>query len=78
MLKKNKAEKFSELAIPEYIRAKTGMGELDRVLGGGIVQGSLILVGGENVWEEMAANDRKTLRYTLLKTFILRDNKKWN
>ena len=25
----------------------TGMGELDRVLGGGIVQGSLVLVGGD-------------------------------
>ena len=28
-------------------RYKTGIGELDRVLGGGIVQGSLILVGGD-------------------------------
>ncbi len=30
----------------------------------------LILVGSEAVWEEMAANDRKTLRYTMLKTYI--------
>ncbi len=30
----------------------------------------LIAVGSEDVWEEMAANDRKTLRYTMLKTFI--------
>ena len=28
-------------------RALTGMGELDRVLGGGLVQGSLVLVGGD-------------------------------
>ena len=28
-------------------RLKTGVGELDRVLGGGIVDGSLVLVGGE-------------------------------
>ena len=28
-------------------RSKTGIGELDRVLGGGIVQGSLVLVGGD-------------------------------
>ena len=28
-------------------RMSTGMGELDRVLGGGIVQGSLVLVGGD-------------------------------
>lgn len=30
-----------------YARAKTGIGELDTVLGGGIVPGSLILLGGE-------------------------------
>ncbi len=30
----------------------------------------LIAVGSEEIWDEMAANDRKTLRYTLLKTFI--------
>ncbi len=30
----------------------------------------LIAVGSEKVWEEMADNDRKTLRYTMLKTFI--------
>jgi DNA repair protein RadA/Sms len=47
VLTKNKAEKFSELAIPEYIRAKTGMGELDRVLGGGLVSGSVVLLSGE-------------------------------
>lgn len=43
----NKAEKISELALPEYFRAQTGMGELDRVLGGGIVDGSVILLSGE-------------------------------
>lgn len=32
--------------VPEEIRYRTGTDELDRVLGGGIVQGSLILVGG--------------------------------
>lgn len=30
----------------EEIRFPTGMGELDRVLGGGAVKGSLVLVGG--------------------------------
>src|SRR4029450_11106821 len=29
------------------IRRSTGLGELDRVLGGGLVQGSVILVGGD-------------------------------
>lgn len=32
---------------PEQPRLATGLGELDRVLGGGIVPGSLILLGGE-------------------------------
>ncbi|MBO4429179.1 MAG: DNA repair protein RadA, partial [Clostridia bacterium] len=33
--------------IPEYMRVKTGMAEFDRVLGGGIVSGSVILLSGE-------------------------------
>lgn len=44
---KNKAEKLSELTMPEYIRTKTGMGELDRVLGGGLVNSSVVLLSGE-------------------------------
>ena len=31
----------------ETLRTSTGFGELDRVLGGGLVKGSLILLGGE-------------------------------
>lgn len=38
---------LSEIQIGETARITTGMGELDRVLGGGIVQGSLVLVGGD-------------------------------
>ena len=38
---------FGEMEIPEYIRSGTGIGELDRVLGGGIVDGSVILLAGE-------------------------------
>ncbi len=45
--KVNKPEKLSELNIPDYIRAKTGMDELDRVLGGGLVDGSVVLLSGE-------------------------------
>jgi len=30
----------------------------------------LIIVGQESIWDEMAANNRKTLRYTLLKYFL--------
>lgn len=43
----NKAELFSELEIPTYIRSKTGMSELDRVLGGGLVDSSVVLLSGE-------------------------------
>ena len=43
----NKASKFSELEAPEYIRSTTGINELDRVLGGGLVTGSVVLLSGE-------------------------------
>ena len=33
--------------IPEYMRSSTGVGEFDRVLGGGLVCGSVILLSGE-------------------------------
>lgn len=39
--------KLSEISIEEEERIYTGLEELDRVLGGGIVPGSLILVGGD-------------------------------
>ncbi len=38
---------MSEITVQEEDRITTGIGELDRVLGGGIVQGSLTLVGGD-------------------------------
>lgn len=41
-----KAESIIDLSSDEEIRFSTGMGELDRVLGGGAVKGSLVLVGG--------------------------------
>lgn len=39
--------KLSTVSTTKDTRIKCGIGELDRVLGGGIVQGSLVLVGGE-------------------------------
>jgi len=42
----NKPQKLSEMEGSAEIRFKTGLGELDRVLGGGAVIGSLVLVGG--------------------------------
>jgi len=41
------AEPFSKLTLPEYMRTKTGMEELDRVLGGGLVDSSVVLLSGE-------------------------------
>ncbi len=43
----SKAAKFAELDTPKYIRSSTGIGELDRVLGGGLVKGSVVLLSGE-------------------------------
>lgn len=45
-LSRRKACPVTELEDAEEIRFPTGMGELDRVLGGGAVKGSLVLVGG--------------------------------
>lgn len=55
----------------QSIRVKTGIGELDRVLGGGIVPGSLVLVGGDpgigkstlllQVCRELAGSSHKVL-----------------
>ena len=42
-----KAIRITDVDITEVPRRKLGMGELDRVLGGGLVPGSLVLVGGE-------------------------------
>ena len=62
---------LSEVDIQEDIRMKTHMEELDRVLGGGIVPGSLTLVGGDpgigkstlllQVCRHMAEDGRKVL-----------------
>ena len=41
-----KACPVTDIQSSEEIRFPTGMGELDRVLGGGAVKGSLVLVGG--------------------------------
>ncbi|MCF0191515.1 MAG: DNA repair protein RadA [Marinilabiliaceae bacterium] len=39
--------RLSDVTVSDVSRATTANGELDRVLGGGIVPGSLILIGGE-------------------------------
>lgn len=60
-----------EIKIENSSRSSTGIGELDRVLGGGIVAGSLVLVGGDpgigkstlllQVCQNLAARQEKVL-----------------
>jgi DNA repair protein RadA/Sms len=38
---------LTEAMKDDSIRLSTGMGEIDRVLGGGLVEGSVVLIGGE-------------------------------
>ena len=42
-----KPSKLSEVGSLDYDRMDTGIGELNRVLGGGLVKGSLVLISGE-------------------------------
>ena len=44
---KNPPMKLSEIAMNTEIRTSTGISEFDRVLGGGIVKGSLVLIAGD-------------------------------
>ncbi|MCU0473173.1 MAG: DNA repair protein RadA [Bacteroidales bacterium] len=44
---KRKPELLDDIKADEKNRLKTGMAEMDRILGGGMVSGSLILLGGE-------------------------------
>jgi DNA repair protein RadA/Sms len=41
------AQLYADVAYDTAARMTTGIGELDRVLGGGVVPGSLVLLGGE-------------------------------
>lgn len=66
-----KPSRLSEITLQDEERMSTHMKELDRVLGGGIVPGSLTLVGGDpgigkstlllQVCQHMAADNRKVL-----------------
>jgi len=50
-----------EVSPPPQERLHTGIGELDRVLGGGIVPGSLVLVGGDPGIGKCLAGDTRVL-----------------
>ena len=64
-------KRLSEIESSEEDRTGTGFGELDRVLGGGLVKGSLILVGGDpgigkstlllQVCRNLSANEQRVL-----------------
>src|SRR4051812_41092924 len=41
------AKLYAEVDTSNAVRLSSGIGEFDRVLGGGIVPGSLVLLGGE-------------------------------
>jgi DNA repair protein RadA/Sms len=41
------ARLYADIEIEQHARLTTGIGEFDRVLGGGVVPGSLVLLGGE-------------------------------
>ena len=43
----NKAAPLSKVGVRGFSRLDTGIGELNRVLGGGLVKGSLVLISGE-------------------------------
>jgi len=42
----SKPERLSEVKVVDTLRLKTGINELDHVLGGGVVEGSVVLIGG--------------------------------
>lgn len=39
--------RLNQVGVREYMRTDTGIGEFNRVLGGGLVRGSLVLISGE-------------------------------
>lgn len=45
--KASKAEPITDISIEKEERVKTKLGEFNRVLGGGVVPGSLVLIGGD-------------------------------
>lgn len=43
----NHVHDLQDIDVTEHARYTSGLGELDRVLGGGIVQGAVVLIGGD-------------------------------
>ena len=69
--KSTPAVRLKELEMPHYMRLHTGSGEIDRVVGGGLVSGSVVLLSGEpgigkstllmQICGKLAATDHKIL-----------------
>jgi len=66
---KSSPSKLKDIIVDEKVRINTGLNELNRVLGGGIVEGSVILVGGDpgigksTLLLQMCQNLNKTVLY---------------
>lgn len=45
--RENRSTLLEQQDIPDYLRMGSGMSEFDRVLGGGLVSGSAVLISGE-------------------------------
>jgi DNA repair protein RadA/Sms len=45
--KSNSIKELTQIELPNEIRVSTGFAEFDRVLGGGVVQGGVVLLGGD-------------------------------
>ena len=43
----NRVQVLADVSLEEHTRLSTGISELDRVLGGGLVSGSVVLIGGD-------------------------------
>jgi DNA repair protein RadA/Sms len=64
-------QSLAEISVDSAPRSKTGLAELDRVLGGGLVKGSLVLLGGDpgigkstlllQALDGLARNDKRVL-----------------
>lgn len=85
-----KPSTFSQISTQDKDRMSTGIAELDRVLGGGVVEGSLVLVGGDpgigkstlllQMCNNMASDNRKVLYISgeeSLKQIKIRAGKTW-
>ena len=47
VIRLSEIQELEEVDTTADVRYHTGVGELDRVLGGGLVRGSIVLLGGE-------------------------------